>query len=77
LKWIGCIYRIEEKKHIGPQYLLIFPQSLRENHLLKHFAYHLFRILLGSFSIVSPLTPELNPSAQRCLARFFTGDFTS
>jgi hypothetical protein len=21
------------------------------------------------------LTPELNPSAQRCLTRFFTGDF--
>jgi hypothetical protein len=26
---------------------------------------------------VNPLTPELNPSAQRCLARFFTGDFAS
>jgi hypothetical protein len=24
-----------------------------------------------------PLTPELNPSAQRCLTRFFTGDFGS
>jgi hypothetical protein len=24
---------------------------------------------------VNPLTPELNPSAQRCLPRFFTGDF--
>jgi hypothetical protein len=23
------------------------------------------------------LTPELNPSAQRCLTRFFTGDFVS
>jgi hypothetical protein len=23
------------------------------------------------------LTPELNPSAQRCLASFFTGDFAS
>jgi hypothetical protein len=23
------------------------------------------------------LTPELNPSAQRCLVRFFTGDFAS
>jgi hypothetical protein len=22
-----------------------------------------------------PLTPELNPSSQRCLPRFFTGDF--
>jgi hypothetical protein len=25
--------------------------------------------------IVNPLTPELNPSAQRCLTRYFTGDF--
>jgi hypothetical protein len=27
--------------------------------------------------LFSPLTPELNPSAQRCLKRFFTGDFAS
>jgi hypothetical protein len=26
---------------------------------------------------LKPLTPELNPSAQRCLTRFFTGDFAS
>jgi hypothetical protein len=26
---------------------------------------------------VNPLTPELNPSAQRCLTRYFTGDFAS
>jgi hypothetical protein len=25
----------------------------------------------------NPLTPELNPSAQRCLTRFFTVDFAS
>jgi hypothetical protein len=24
---------------------------------------------------IIPLTPELNPSTQRCLTRFFTGDF--
>jgi hypothetical protein len=24
---------------------------------------------------INPLTPELNPSAQRCLTRFYTGDF--
>jgi hypothetical protein len=28
--------------------------------------------LVGHWSI-NPLTPELNPSAQRCLPRFFTG----
>jgi hypothetical protein len=27
--------------------------------------------------LINPLTPKLNPSAQRCLARFFTGDFAS
>jgi hypothetical protein len=26
---------------------------------------------------LNTLTPELNPSAQRCLTRFFTGDFAS
>jgi hypothetical protein len=26
---------------------------------------------------INPLTPELNPSAQRCLTRLFTGDFAS
>jgi hypothetical protein len=26
---------------------------------------------------INPLTPELNPSAQRCLTRFFTGYFPS
>jgi hypothetical protein len=26
---------------------------------------------------IKRLTPELNPSAQRCLTRFFTGDFAS
>jgi hypothetical protein len=25
------------------------------------------------FEKISPLTPELNPSAQRCLPRYFTG----
>jgi hypothetical protein len=27
--------------------------------------------------VINPLTLELNPSAQRCLKRFFTGDFAS
>jgi hypothetical protein len=26
---------------------------------------------------INPLTPELNPTTQRCLTRFFTGDFAS
>jgi hypothetical protein len=28
-------------------------------------------------SDINPLTPELNPSAQRCPARLFAGDFAS
>jgi hypothetical protein len=28
-------------------------------------------------TLINPLTPELNPSAQRCLTRYFTGDFAS
>jgi hypothetical protein len=28
-------------------------------------------------AMLNPLTPELNPSAQRYLPRFFTGDFAS
>jgi hypothetical protein len=27
--------------------------------------------------LFNPLTLELNPSGQRCLTRFFTGDFAS
>jgi hypothetical protein len=29
------------------------------------------------YMYINTLTPELNPSAQRCLTRFFTGDFVS
>jgi hypothetical protein len=27
--------------------------------------------------LINPLTPELNPSMQSCLTRFFNGDFAS
>jgi hypothetical protein len=30
-----------------------------------------------AFIVIKPLTPELNPSAQRCQMGFFTGDFAS
>jgi hypothetical protein len=30
-----------------------------------------------SENLINPLTPELNPSAQHCLTKFFTGDFAS
>jgi hypothetical protein len=31
--------------------------------------------LKNSVKAINPITLELNPSAQRCLTRFFTGDF--
>jgi hypothetical protein len=34
-------------------------------------------IFINSFNIINPLKPKLNPSAQRCLTRHFTGDFAS
>jgi hypothetical protein len=33
--------------------------------------------LKAASDIINPLTPELNPFVQRCLTRFFTGDFAS
>jgi hypothetical protein len=33
--------------------------------------------VIGIVKRVNPLTPELNPSEQRCMTRFFTGDFAS
>jgi hypothetical protein len=32
---------------------------------------------IPKFCNINPLTPELNPSAQRCLTRFVTGDFAT
>jgi hypothetical protein len=29
------------------------------------------------FTVFNPVTPELNPSSQRCIPRYFTGDFAS
>jgi hypothetical protein len=37
----------------------------------------LFQLRISSDGEINPLTMELNPSAQRCLTRFFTGDFAS
>jgi hypothetical protein len=36
-----------------------------------------FDFTLSSLCHFNPLKPELNPSAQRCLMRYFTGDFAS
>jgi hypothetical protein len=44
----------------------VSPNQQSETNAM-HFIFNLLRI--------NPLTPELNPFAQRCLTRFFTGDF--
>jgi hypothetical protein len=49
-------------------------------HILSFmsYKYHLFSIRKDmNFNHINPLTPELNPLTQRCLTRFFTGDFAS
>jgi hypothetical protein len=33
--------------------------------------------VVKKIQLFKPLMPELNPSAQRCLTRFYTGDFAS
>jgi hypothetical protein len=54
---------------------ILFPNPQREvvpsifSSGVLRFSYKLIN------KIVNPLTSELNPSAQRCLPRFFTGDF--
>jgi hypothetical protein len=35
------------------------------------------KMLLSTSAHINPLTPELNPSAQRCLMRFFKWGFAS
>jgi hypothetical protein len=37
----------------------------------------LWRNVLLNYEAINPLTPELNPSVQRCLTRIFTGAFAS
>jgi hypothetical protein len=55
------------------------PVSLLSLYCMLDIPLHLdvFRMivkkLIISSNIINPLTPELNPSAQRCLTRFFTG----
>jgi hypothetical protein len=46
-------------------------------HKLAYIAVAGLRVSETEGSLLNPLTPELNPSTQRCLMRFFTGDFGS
>jgi hypothetical protein len=49
--------------------------------LYQMFSFGSFALLLiyvhNFLRMINHLTPELNPSAQRCLTKYFTGDFVS
>jgi hypothetical protein len=46
------------------------------NYIFKHWSYNV-STRFSSSRHTYPLTPKLNPSAQRCLTRFLTGVFAS
>jgi hypothetical protein len=69
--------------HTDSHIALLYVSKTKILHNLKHedtqqtpFA-HNNNTALNATQSVNSLTPELNPSAQRCLTRFFTGDFVS
>jgi hypothetical protein len=45
------------------------------SHMYRNLTGGLVRTAEVSHRIFNPLTPELNPSAQRCLPIFFPGEF--
>jgi hypothetical protein len=50
----------------------------RYKHSIIYLYFIIFVYIVWQYSeniLINPLTPELNPSAKRCLPRFFTGDF--
>jgi hypothetical protein len=72
--------------HILPShkylYLLAIYGSIASNVAAPHVCAYthmpeVFRLVFFLSCFFNPLTPELNPSAQRYLTRFFTGDFAS
>jgi hypothetical protein len=68
----GHLARTEkEGAHVLGRYLTDSCAILQE----RFFTLRLLAYL--KFLFINPLTPELNLSAQRCLMRFFTGNFAS
>jgi hypothetical protein len=56
---------------------LLEPQTSRFNMLNKFVKEILANPVEINTYWINPLRPELNPPAQRCLMRFFTGEFAS
>jgi hypothetical protein len=76
-----CIYAatLHAYTRSTKQYLLFFEWHTRSASYREAAISH-FQHFTNNFKTViyiNPLTPELNPSAQRCLTKFFTGDFSS
>jgi hypothetical protein len=67
----------------GKYYIRCVPEHRSNNYLLStpRFISELLSNnktqILPATLFINPLMPELNPSAQCCLTRFFTGDFAS
>jgi hypothetical protein len=59
-------------------FILLLPSLLfGTNFCVGSVPFNVLRCSLSPSSMFKPLTLELNPSAQSCLTRFFTGDFAS
>jgi hypothetical protein len=63
--------------HAVSQHLMLISLMLITNSCLVY-EFKIHRALyMHTLTCLNPLTPELKPSTQRCLTRFFTGDFAS
>jgi hypothetical protein len=58
--------------------LLLVVQNKWQNTVRKFLSMNKNTWILPDYlSFINRLTPELNPYPQRCMVRFFTGDFAS
>jgi hypothetical protein len=79
------VYRVNSSLQVPDQVCMHFsyPCKFFTIHLFHSAAHnHYSNIRKGIKTLklhhkINPLTPELNPSAQRCLTRFIPGDFAS
>jgi hypothetical protein len=74
------IYSRWESSNIAAIAFQLYPMGSTHFTVYCIMLYYLSRkfcLLTETKCFINPLTPELNPSAQRCLTRFFTGDFAS
>jgi hypothetical protein len=85
----GCLQGITKESAqfaVPLTFVLNFSKSSHTSILLLLFAFVCYLMMYqsvtrgvsdSSFVCFNPLTPELNPTTQRYLTRFFIGDFAS